>query len=212
MKSKKSEKVKSNVVIIGIGGPSGSGKTSISKLLIDELNCPFKVFHCDTYFKLNLPKDKKYGSNWEIPDAIDFDSIKKNLKILKNHLEKSPNEKFKSLLKSERDQNIDPVNADYKTSKSKPYYIIIEGFLLFSDSELCSMIDYHFFINSSQEVCRERRMKRQKKMTQEQYDEMVWKHFLDYKDIQLKNSNPVELDGEDELEKNVKIIIQTLKH
>lgn len=199
------------VKIIGIGGPSGSGKSSISKLLISDLNSPYRVIQADFYFKIMIPTHEKWGRNWETPEAVDYETLKTNLKILKEHLEKSPYETFDGMISSQKVKDISTVNKNYILDKKVfNLYIVIEGFLLFADKELCSMLDYKFFLNVPHDICRERRMKRDK-CSQEWYDEMVWKHYLEFRELQLKNSNPIELNGEDPIEKNKEKIIQYIK-
>lgn len=65
-------------------------------------------------------------------------------------------------------------------------FIIIEGFLLFCDADVCDNIDNKFFVNASRQVLKERRESRKGYVTLQGYwvdppgyfDQVVWPQFV----------------------------------
>ena len=199
------------IYIIGLGGSSASGKSTTSKKLSEKLNSPFLPICGDHFFKSEIPMHDIWGHNYEIPEAVDFESIKIGLKKMKEHFSKTPFEKFKENLRPNKYMKIPIESETHIVNKNtKNIFIIIESFLLYYDKDLCDLIDFHFFISCPQEIARERRMKRDHFCNDKWFDEMVWTHFEKFKEIQLKNSNAKIIDGTQPIEDSVNEIIEKI--
>ena len=76
-----------NCILIGVAGGSGSGKTTVANNLVKA----FKVEDAalveqDAYYKelTNMTIEEKAKVNFDHPDSIEFDLLKKHLEALKN--------------------------------------------------------------------------------------------------------------------------------
>ena len=73
--------------IVLISGPSGSGKTTsalkLSKILLDDFDCPSSVISLDNYFKSNdspdMPKNGDGSIDLESPLCIDMQTLQDNI-------------------------------------------------------------------------------------------------------------------------------------
>ena len=77
-------------------------------------------------------------------------------------------------------------------------YIFLDGFLLFEDDKLVSMIDKKYFLYLTKEECLSRRVSRNYKTvdTPNYFDKCVWVEFLRYKHlVETKRTNVVYVDG-----------------
>eukprot|EP01080_Neovahlkampfia_damariscottae_P006065 gene6065-10073_t len=192
------------LILIGFGGCSASGKSSVSKILSKELNSPFLPICGDHFFKKDIPHHDVWKFNYETPEAVDYETIKNGIKAIKEHYSKTPFEKFEKQLKPNSSRTIPtPLECHKKDTDSKYIFILIESFLLYFDQEICDLIDIHFFMICPHEVARERRMKRDHFCPEKWFDEMVWTNYEKYKDVQLSNSNAIEIDGTQPIEDSV---------
>src|SRR5258708_2869366 len=120
---------------IGICGPSGSGKTTLAKMLCKDLNA--NLVSLDNYFLFDPPL-KKYefkGMNWELPENLDWLAIKHDIRSVQNNTSRF----------------IKKINWDtheYEEQSVEPKdFLIIEGFLLFHDTELISLLDLSIYVH-----------------------------------------------------------------
>ena len=67
-------------MIIGVGGVSRSGKTVLAKLLKQQLTGSV-VLHQDEFNASNLPYINSHV-DWEIPDAVDYNSLIRQVHIM----------------------------------------------------------------------------------------------------------------------------------
>lgn len=76
-----------NVYLVGIAGPSGSGKTSLARRLSAVLHSPLLAIEADWYFmKDKMPKDPRWGQNYELPSGIDWTALHADLLQLRSEL------------------------------------------------------------------------------------------------------------------------------
>ena len=141
--------------IIGITGGSGSGKTYLSNQLIENFSTTnISIIQMDSYYKnlKHLPMNKREKNNFDHPDAFDFDLLIKHLNIL---FEK---------------KNVKIPIYDYKTHTREKKsnllqitpIIIIEGIFSMYHQKLRDLMDLKIFIETSNEIRKERRIKRDK--------------------------------------------------
>jgi len=205
-------KKKINVKIVGFSGASGSGKTTVAQFLCKELNSPFILIEGDFYYKKIIPKHQKYQENWELPECFDFECLIQNISKLKLYCQRFNSikdfENFPTKIYNPRDQEFE-VNSKFFAKQKKTYnndanetiYIIVDSFLLYFEPRLCNLIDFSFFIDCTYETSLRRRCQRDSECTKEFFDEMVWHHYLIYKNIQLKNAkNLILLNGSKSLD------------
>jgi uridine kinase len=142
--------------IIGVTGLSCSGKTTLSEKLYRRLgteNC--LLISMDNYYK-ELTSDQykvlhndEAAINFDTPDAINFEMLKKNLKDIKNNVGevKLPIFDLASC-----------TLTGWKNVPSNKYkYIIIEGLLIFSDPEVVELCNLKIWVDASDYVCALRR-------------------------------------------------------
>lgn len=73
--------------VVLISGPSGSGKTTsalkLSKILLDDFDCPSRTISLDNYFKsndsYNMPRNSDGSIDLESPLCVDIDLLKEHI-------------------------------------------------------------------------------------------------------------------------------------
>ena len=160
-------------IIICITGASGSGKTTFAKKLISALpKNKITLISQDSYYKdLNhLTIQERSSQNFDHPNALDLDLLKKHLITLKNG--------------EEITQPIYDFNTHSRINSTKiiqpKEIIIVEGTLAVSKKMLHQIYDIIIYIDLDQNTCLERRIKRDiaergrtKKCVIEQYNSTV---------------------------------------
>ena len=140
-------------IIICITGASGSGKTTFAKKLISALpKNKITLISQDSYYKdLNhLTIKERSSQNFDHPNALDLDLLKKHLITLKNG--------------EEITQPIYDFNTHSRINSTKIIHpkeiIIVEGTLAVSKKMLHQLYDIIIYIDQDQNTCLERRIKR----------------------------------------------------
>lgn len=162
-------------MIIGIGGATGSGKTSVSQKLRDENQEHIALVYLDDYCRGVEEVPRLCGfSNWDSPESIDFESLKKDLMKLRAGV------KIDVMTKNEHD------NPDYwkqsraignKELKGKRTHlsieakplVLLEGFLVLAEESIRNLLDLSIFLDLN----RTERMKRRTKFMDLQYEKDV---------------------------------------
>lgn len=187
--------------IIGIAGASGSGKTTFASNLANKF--PQKevlIISQDSYYKdLNeLSLNERAEQNFDHPSSLDFNLLKKHINDLKNG--ESILQPVYNFNTHSREPNVNTINP--------VELIIVEGTLLFSQSELLDEFDKSIFIHMDQNTCLERRIKRdlnERGRTKEnvllQYKQTVEPMFNKYINPTKKLANLIinGIDNEQEL-------------
>ena len=140
-------------IIICITGASGSGKTTFAKELISVLpKDKITLISQDSYYKdlKHLTIQERSSQNFDHPNALDLDLLKKHLLTLKNG--------------EEITQPIYDFNTHSRISSTKIIHpkeiIIVEGTLAVSKKMLHQLYDIIIYIDQDQNTCLERRIKR----------------------------------------------------
>ena len=124
--------------IIGISGGSGSGKTVISEIIVKTIKKTINgldviVISQDSYYKGGDSE-----TNYDIPSAIDFDLLIKNLQLLiKGQKIENPVYDFKTHNRMENTIEIHPQKI-----------IIVEGILIFTQEKLRKLFDMKIFVHA----------------------------------------------------------------
>lgn len=140
-------------IIICITGASGSGKTTFAKELISALpKDKINLISQDSYYKdlKHLTIQERSSQNFDHPNALDLNLLKKHLRTLKNG--------------GEITQPIYDFNTHSRISSTKiinpKEIIIVEGTLAVSKKMLHQLYDIIIYIDQDQNTCLERRIKR----------------------------------------------------
>jgi uridine kinase len=127
--------------IIGIAGGSGSGKTSVVNKIIKSFpNESVRVISQDAYYKDNgvISQEERERINFDHPDSIEFSLLVKHLHELKEG--KTIEMPTYSYITCSRQKETIPI-APGKV-------IIVEGILIFTDLELCNLLDLKVFVDT----------------------------------------------------------------
>jgi uridine kinase len=141
------------VLIIGVSGGSGSGKTTFSRMLKANLGERFcGLLHQDSYYRdRHVEFDHDGGKvNFDHPDAVEFELMVRHLRALKNG------------------ENIEVPIYDFATHRrqyecihfSCRPVILVDGILLFTQSEVRELLDFAYYIDTHEELRFQRRLLR----------------------------------------------------
>jgi uridine kinase len=140
-------------IIIGIAGGTGSGKTTIANVLIDRVGAEYIAFlpH-DAYYKdlSELPKAQRELINFDHPDSLETSLLVSHLRQLKR---RNPVE-----------TPIYDFTRHARTSETTPIQpqpvILVEGILVFAESELREIFDVKIFVDTPADIRFIRRLQR----------------------------------------------------
>ena len=127
--------------IIGIAGGSGSGKTSVVKEIIKSLPKESVIaLSQDSYYNDygNLTQAEREKVNFDHPSAIEFSLLNKHIQELKSGKSiEVPTYSYVTCRRGTDTVLISPSKA-----------LIVEGILIFTDQELCNMMDLKVFVDT----------------------------------------------------------------
>jgi uridine kinase len=142
--------------IIGVTGLSCSGKSTLSKKLQEKLGSENCLSICmDNYYKELTPEqyeilhNDEAAINFDTPDQINFNLMKKNISDIKNNNPdvQIPNFDLASCL----------ITSWTHVPQNKLKYLIIEGVFIFSDPDLANLCNLKVWVETSEYVCALRR-------------------------------------------------------
>ena len=160
--------------IIGVTGGTGSGKTTIINKITQESGIKEICYlSSDSYYKDNskLEFEKRDKLNYDTPEAIDFNLLINHISALKKGLEINvPNYCFSTHLRLKNTSLFSPKKI-----------LIIEGILILTNKELRESIDYNIFLDCPRNIRFERRLKRDVRERDRNYEDVVnlFKNRLD---------------------------------
>lgn len=175
---------RSSCLVIGVAGGSGSGKTTFSRMLQAHLGDGFcGLLHQDSYYRdLHEFFDHDGGSvNFDHPNSIEFELMVRHLRELKTG------------------QTIEVPIYDFTTHRrsfdSRPFpcrpVVIVDGILLFTQSELRDLLDFSFFIEAQEDLRFGRRLYRdvrERGRTEEGVREQFARHVKPMHDLFVEPS------------------------
>lgn len=142
--------------IIGIAGGSGSGKSTFAKRLREAFPDHISLISCDNYYLPHddLPLEQRAHLNYDAPEALEFDLMVRHLEGLKNgEAAMCPVYDFSKHTRSDKVTEIQP----------RPI-ILIDGILIFHDSDLRNCMDLKIYVETDAD---ERILRRAKRDMQE---------------------------------------------
>lgn len=171
---------KKSTIIIGISGASASGKSLLANTIVNELGSDqVVVISEDSYYKdhSNIPFEERAKINYDHPDSIDH-------LLLYHHLLQ---------LQQGRSIQIPIYNhalhiREQKTRQIGEHAVIVlEGILLFVESQLRELMDILIFMDTPSDICLIRRLRRDIKnrgrsveSVLKQYEETVRPMYLQF--------------------------------
>ncbi len=192
-------------IVIAIAGGTGSGKTFLTNNLKKKyLKEEILILHQDSYYHdiSHLKYHERCKQNFDHPNAIDIDLIKKHLKKLRNgQIVEIPSYDFKSHLR---------LNKTKKTRKHK--IIIMEGILMLHYQKLHKFYSLKIFIESPEDLRINRRIKRDMKFRGRTYESIQLQYKNTVKPMHDKFVIPSKkyadmiIGGSDKIDNSVKII------
>jgi uridine kinase len=158
------ELIKRRPVFVGITGGSASGKTTFIKKLSEKFNTnQICVISQDHYYKpISEQKLDENGEvNFDLPEAIDFNRLLKDVKSL------------------QKGEKVELVEYTFNNPKKFPKkltwmptpIIIIEGLFIFHHPKVAKIFDLKLFIEAKEEIKLNRRLARdfaERAMTKDQ--------------------------------------------
>ncbi|CAD0098969.1 unnamed protein product [Aureobasidium mustum] len=134
-----------NTSIIGVAGSSGSGKTSLALAIIKQMSLPWVVIlSMDSFYRPLTPDQiaaaHRNEYDFDSPDAIDFDVLKKA---------EIPVYSF------EKHSRLDKTTTIYS-----PHVLILEGIFALHDPRVLDLLDLRIFCEADGDLCLSRRIVR----------------------------------------------------
>lgn len=186
--------------LIGIAGPSCSGKTELARWLAGRTGA--HILNLDHYYRdlAHLPLEVRARTNFDEPASVDVEQIFADAGALAaGHPIHAPLYNFATHSRAPGDEIIEPGKL-----------VILEGLFALYWPELRALLDLKLYVGAPDEVCYERRLKRdtvERGRTPEsvkwQFEEtvkpMAHLHILptsQYADLELSGTDPLELSGE----------------
>jgi uridine kinase len=145
--------MKNNVIIIGVSGASASGKSLMANTIATEMETEkVVVISEDSYYKdqSNLPFSEREKTNYDHPNSLDH-------ALLCQHLRKLQQGETVEVPVYDHSQH-QRLTATTVIGPDK--IIILEGILLFTDSELRRLMDIRIFMDTPLDICLIRRLHR----------------------------------------------------
>ena len=140
------------IKIVAVVGASGSGKSTLVERLRANPQLSLSVIQVDHYYRdlSHLTYEQRDGVNFDHPDAIEYEALRKDLQALKcGQSVDAPIYDFTVHNRARETQRIEANRI-----------IILEGLLALADSEIAALIDQVVFIETPLEVCLQRRIER----------------------------------------------------
>jgi uridine kinase len=140
-------------MIIGISGGTGSGKTTVAQKIIASVGAEHVVFlQQDAYYRNlgDMPLELRHKVNYDHPDAFDTELMINHLEALRAGLSiEKPTYDYVTHSRKSETIHIEPREV-----------IIIEGILVFNNSELRRLMDMKIFVDTDADIRFIRRLQR----------------------------------------------------
>nr|WP_291259962.1 uridine kinase [Fusobacterium sp.] len=140
-------------ILIGVAGGSGSGKTTVANNLVKAFKADdAALVEQDAYYRelTNMTLEEKAKVNFDHPDSIEFDLLRKHLVALKNgEVIDRPIYDFTTHSRKEGVVKINPSKI-----------IIVEGILIFAVPEIRELFDVKIYVDTDADEMILRRIER----------------------------------------------------
>jgi uridine kinase len=142
-----------NSVTIGVAGGSGSGKTTVSTAILDRVGTEHIAYlEHDAYYKdiRDLPYSPNQPINFDHPDSLETSLLIQHIRQLKQG---------QSVAIPIYDCTTNSRTNRVRIVEPQPI-ILVEGILLFAESELRRLFDVRIFVDTDADIRFIRRLKR----------------------------------------------------
>ncbi|MGY0394449.1 MULTISPECIES: uridine kinase [unclassified Fusobacterium] len=140
-------------ILIGVAGGSGSGKTTVANNLVKAFKADdAALVEQDAYYRelTNMTLEEKAKVNFDHPDSIEFDLLRKHLVALKNgEVIERPIYDFTTHSRKDGVVKINPSKI-----------IIVEGILIFAVPEIRELFDVKIYVDTDADEMILRRIER----------------------------------------------------
>ncbi len=140
-------------ILIGVAGGSGSGKTTVANNLVKAFKADdAALVEQDAYYKelTNMTLEEKAKVNFDHPDSIEFDLLRRHLLALKNgEVIERPIYDFTTHSRKDGVVKINPSKI-----------IIVEGILIFAVPEIRELFDVKIYVDTDADEMILRRIER----------------------------------------------------
>lgn len=160
-------------LVIGIAGGTGSGKTTLANNILSHFGDRISILRHDDYYKShdNLSYEERSRLNYDHPDAFDTELLCKHIRELKSGFAvESPTYDYTVHNRSSVTRRIEPRAV-----------ILVEGILIFENSELCELFDLKVFVDTDADVRILRRILRDVKERARTLDSVVTQYLTKVK-------------------------------
>ena len=142
-----------NNVLLGIGGGTGSGKTVLSNNLLNKFNRnEIAIIRQDSYYKdlSNKTSQERARTNFDHPEAINFDLLAKHLGILLNgESVEMPVYDLSTHTRAPKKKRLDPHPI-----------VILEGTMVLTHQQIRDRMDIKIYVETDADVRFIRRLQR----------------------------------------------------
>ena len=172
-----------NCIFVGVAGGSGSGKTTVAYNLIKAFSTKDAVLiQQDAYYKeiRNKSLEQRAKTNFDHPDAIEFELLEEHLKALKDAktIEK-PVYDFTTHLRKKEIVSVKPSKI-----------VIVEGILVLAIPEIRDMFDMKIFVDTDADEMLLRRVERDIKERARTFDCIKEQYLKTVKPMYLEFCEP----------------------
>ena len=152
-------------IVIGIAGGTASGKTTVAEKIYAAFSNNAVILSHDYYYKAHdeLAFEERSKLNYDHPDSLDTAMLVEHVRQLKQG---------NAIMHPTYDFASHSRNSEWKKTESAEI-IIIEGILIFTDKELCSLCDIKLFVDADADVRFIRRLTRDVKERGRNMDSVI---------------------------------------
>jgi uridine kinase len=181
-------------IILGVAGGTGSGKTTLATAIFESLgeeNVTYISHDCYYHDLSHLPMSEREQANFDHPDSLDTALLISHLNDLKAGISVSiPTYDYGSHSRKQGMQK----------AASKPI-ILVEGILIFTDPELCNLLDIKIFVDTEDDIRLIRRIQRDTVERLRTVDSVIKQY--------LKTVRPMHREYVEPSKRNADIIVPT---
>ena len=172
-----------NCILIGVAGGSGSGKTTVANNLVKAFKCEdVALIEQDAYYRefTNMTLDKKRKVNFDHPDSIEFELLKKHIEDLKNGKSiERPIYDFATYSRKEGSVKINPSKI-----------IVVEGILIFAVPKIRELFDVKIFVDTDADEMILRRIERDMNERGRSFESVKTQYLTTVKPMYLEFCEP----------------------
>lgn len=172
-----------NCVLIGVAGGSGSGKTTVASNLVKAFKAEDAVLvEQDAYYRelTNMSLEERAKVNFDHPDSIEFELLRKYLENLKNGVAiERPIYDFTTHSRKEGAVKINPSKI-----------VIVEGILIFAVPEIRELLDVKIFVDTDADEMILRRIERDMNERGRSFESVKTQYLTTVKPMYLEFCEP----------------------